>query len=76
MLFSIPKRSMSTMDDDGDLNQFRTRVSIENHEEGMFVEAYSSQGLRLSSGLGVIGPCVIFPKSILHWNVSSYKYLN
>lgn len=63
---------MATMDDDGDINPFRTRVTIVNEEEGMFVDAFSTQGLRLTSGLGVIGPCVIFPKSILHWNVSSF----
>ena len=61
------------MDDDGDTNPGTTTVQILNkvQDQGIFFEAYSPLGFLLSSGIRVMGPCAVFPKSILHWNVSS-----
>ena len=69
---ALPVRGVS-MDDDGDVNPGTTTVEILNKEqdEGIFFEAYSQIGFLLSSGIRVMGPCAVFPKSILHWNVST-----
>ncbi|XP_056380769.1 NADH dehydrogenase [ubiquinone] 1 alpha subcomplex assembly factor 3 isoform X2 [Hyla sarda] len=40
--------------------------------EIMFVESYSSLGF-IINGDRVVGPCAIIPRSILQWNVASYK---
>jgi len=60
------------VDDDGDLSQFKTTVTILNqeHDQGIFIDSYSNMGFRLSSGIRVFGPCAVFPRSLLHWNVS------
>ena len=49
----------------------KTTVTILNKEQdgGIFIDAYSNQGFRLNTGFRVIGPCAVFPRSILHWNV-------
>ena len=40
------------------------------------VKSYSSTGFVFTGGIQVFGPCVVFPKSILHWNVSKDSFLN
>jgi NADH dehydrogenase [ubiquinone] 1 alpha subcomplex assembly factor 3 len=48
------------------------KVTILNKEysSGLLVDAYSPLGFKLNTGMRVIGPCAIFPKTILRWNVS------
>ena len=74
---ALPTRGVS-MDDDGDINPGTTTVEILNKEQdqGIFFEAYSPVGFLLSSGIRVMGPCAVFPKSVLHWNVSSRNVCN
>jgi NADH dehydrogenase [ubiquinone] 1 alpha subcomplex assembly factor 3 len=62
-----------SMDDDGDLARYRTTVSVLNQEQdrGIFIDSYSCLGFLLSTGIRVIGPCAVFPRSVLHWNVRS-----
>lgn len=38
----------------------------------MFINSYSTEGFVIN-GDKVIGPCVLFPRVILQWNVGSYK---
>ena len=66
------------MDDDGDIDQYKTTVSILNHEvdKGIFIDSYSSMGFTLNTGIKIIGPCAIFPRSALHWNVGSLEDVN
>jgi NADH dehydrogenase [ubiquinone] 1 alpha subcomplex assembly factor 3 len=49
----------------------RPGVTILNKEEGtgIFVDAYSTLGFVLNNGLRILGPCAVFPRSVLHWNV-------
>lgn len=49
----------------------KTTVEILNHEQdgNIYIDSYSQIGFRLNSGLRVMGPCAIFPRSVLHWNV-------
>ena len=74
----MTKRFFSIMDDDGDLDQYKTTVSILNHEadRGIFIDSYSSMGFTLNTGIKIIGPCAIFPRSALHWNVQSIQDVN
>ena len=63
-------RSKSQLDEDGDAYGMRTTVSMLNDEmEGLAVNGFSTLGFLLNNGLRVIGPCAIFPRSILQWNV-------
>jgi NADH dehydrogenase [ubiquinone] 1 alpha subcomplex assembly factor 3 len=66
------------VDEDGDVNHMRTTVTIlnEEHDEGIFVDSYSNLGFRLSNGIRVVGPCAVFPRTILHWNVKDVKDIN
>lgn len=43
-------------------------------DENIYVEAYSTLGFKLSSGFRIIGPCILFPRSILHWGVSKVSF--
>ena len=45
-----------------------TMLSKED-DDFLYVEAYSQMGFRLSNGFRIVGPCVLFPRSILHWAV-------
>ena len=46
-----------------------TMLSKED-DDYLYVEAYSQMGFRLSNGFRIVGPCVLFPRSVLHWGVS------
>ncbi|KAM4021402.1 NADH dehydrogenase [ubiquinone] 1 alpha subcomplex assembly factor 3 isoform 1-T2 [Anomaloglossus baeobatrachus] len=48
-----------------------TRIERDSAEM-MFIESYSSLGF-IINGDRVVGPCAVLPKSILQWNVASYK---
>lgn len=66
------------VDDDGDLAQFKTTVTVLNQEQdrGIFIDSYSNMGFMLNTGMRVFGPCAIFPRSILHWNVRGVEDIN
>ena len=52
----------------------KTTVNILNKdEEVMFIDAYSPAGFRLNNGMRVIGPCAVFPRSILSWNIKNVE---
>ncbi|GFO21789.1 NADP dehydrogenase [ubiquinone] 1 alpha subcomplex assembly factor 3 [Plakobranchus ocellatus] len=36
-----------------------------------YIEAFSAYGFRLTSGFNILGPCALFPRAVLHWNVAS-----
>ncbi|BFZ08189.1 hypothetical protein BsWGS_11228 [Bradybaena similaris] len=46
---------------------------VREDESHNYVTAYSNFGFRFSTGLGVLGPCALFPRLVLHWNVWSAK---
>jgi len=63
-------REYSHVDEDGDVSGMKTTVSFMNDEmEGLGINAFSQVGFVLNNGLRVVGPCAIFPRSILQWNV-------
>ena len=50
-------------------------MSILNNEmDGLGINGFSQLGFLLNNGLRVIGPCAIFPRSILHWNVGLVQH--
>ncbi|XP_071440816.1 NADH dehydrogenase [ubiquinone] 1 alpha subcomplex assembly factor 3 [Hetaerina americana] len=53
----------------------RTTVNILNTESdaALMVDSYSQMGFRLNNGLAIIGPMVIFPKTVLSWNVGGVE---
>lgn len=53
-------------------------MTILNKEDDdfLYVEAYSQIGFRLSNGFRIIGPCVLFPRSVLHWGISGVDYIS
>ena len=48
--------------------QMLTRNDESNH---LYINSYSALGFELSSGSRIFGPIALFPKTVLHWNVSS-----
>lgn len=56
---------------------YKTTVSILNQteEENLFVNSYSPIGFSLNNGLRIIGPCALFPKTSLHWNVRGNDFV-
>ncbi|KAJ8921029.1 hypothetical protein NQ315_015825 [Exocentrus adspersus] len=49
----------------------KTSVHVLNKEAelGLMIDGYSQVGFRLNNDLTIIGPMVIFPRSVLSWNV-------
>lgn len=47
-------------------------VDIINNQQdaALMIDSYSPIGFLLNNGSRVVGPCAIFPRSILHWNVA------
>ncbi|RUS87967.1 hypothetical protein EGW08_004245, partial [Elysia chlorotica] len=35
-----------------------------------YVAAYNAYGFRLTSGFHILGPCALFPRTVLHWSVT------
>ena len=73
ILVSAGKHSdLSVLEDDPMHASGKTQVKILNKEQdtGVFIDAYSSIGFRMADGMRIMGPCAVFPRSVLHWNVS------
>lgn len=62
------------VDEDGDLHGMRSTVSVLNDQmDSLAVNGFSQLGFLLNNGVRVIGPCAMFPRSVLQWNVRSHK---
>ncbi|GAB1609671.1 NADH dehydrogenase [ubiquinone] 1 alpha subcomplex assembly factor 3-like [Argonauta hians] len=63
---------------DDELNYMPSSLNMLNKEEdsGIMVEAYSPHGFKLNNNIRIFGPCVLFPRSILHWNVGGPEDIN
>lgn len=65
----------SYLDEDGDMHGMRTTVSILNDEmDSLGINGFSQLGFLLNNGFRVIGPCVLFPRSVLQWNVGFIQH--
>lgn len=53
----------------------KTVVHVLNRDVAdlLLIDSYSSHGFRINSGLFIIGPCAIFPRTIFHWDVSDHN---
>ncbi|KAK6176755.1 hypothetical protein SNE40_014994 [Patella caerulea] len=62
---------------DGDVFQ-RSEVNMLSKEDSdvIYIETISSRGFKLNSGFRVIGPCIIFPRTVLHWNINTAQEIN
>ena len=55
----------------------KTVVRLINQDENLvMIDTFSTIGFRLNTGIQVLGPCALFPKSVLHWNVSIIESLS
>ena len=71
----LTARNYSPVDEDGDLQGMRSTVSLLNDEmDGLGINGFSQLGFILNNGLRVIGPCAVFPRSILQWNVRLLQF--
>jgi len=59
------------------LNQQLSKNEEDNEDtdaaEYLYVTRISTQGFRLANMYNIIGPCVLFPRTVLSWNVGSAK---
>ncbi|XP_050412419.1 NADH dehydrogenase [ubiquinone] 1 alpha subcomplex assembly factor 3 [Patella vulgata] len=62
---------------DGDVFQ-RSEVNMLSKEDSdvIYIETISSRGFKLNSGFRIIGPCIIFPRTVLHWNINTAQEIN
>ncbi|XP_069062302.1 NADH dehydrogenase [ubiquinone] 1 alpha subcomplex assembly factor 3 [Pleurodeles waltl] len=68
-----PCRGHRLSPSDDELYQKTTITMLEKESpDMMFINSYSTDGFVIN-GDKVIGPCVVFPRVILQWNVGSYK---
>ncbi|XP_066261656.1 NADH dehydrogenase [ubiquinone] 1 alpha subcomplex assembly factor 3 [Euwallacea similis] len=63
----------STYADEG-----RTTVHVMNKEDeyGLMIDGYSEVGFKLNNQITILGPMVIFPRSVLAWNISGIDDIN
>ncbi|XP_030898223.2 NADH dehydrogenase [ubiquinone] 1 alpha subcomplex assembly factor 3 [Melopsittacus undulatus] len=69
----VPHRAHRLIPSDDELYQ-RTRLTVLEPESPniMFIEGYSSRGFTINGDV-VVGPCAVLPRTILQWNVGSYR---
>lgn len=55
-----------------------TTLSMLDDDDGqmMYIDAINTYGFRFQSGVRTIGSIALFPKSVLHWNVTSPDEIN
>ncbi|XP_043266770.1 NADH dehydrogenase [ubiquinone] 1 alpha subcomplex assembly factor 3 [Venturia canescens] len=72
---SCVPRHLGSRSYDGD---GKTTVSILNTDlnYGLMIDGLSSSGFKLNNGVWVLGPVIIFPKSIISWNIGSSEDIN
>ncbi|CAL8103473.1 unnamed protein product [Orchesella dallaii] len=53
----------------------KTTVTILNDELGapLMIDSYNHHGFKLNNGMSVLGPMVIFPRTVLGWDVSGVE---
>ncbi|XP_055312011.1 NADH dehydrogenase [ubiquinone] 1 alpha subcomplex assembly factor 3-like [Sitodiplosis mosellana] len=56
----------------------KTKVKVLNNDPdmGLMVNSFSELGFRLNNKFSVVGPMVIFPRTVLSWNVNSVDDIN
>jgi len=67
----VTARNYCPVDEDGQVDgSLKSTISFLNDEmDGLGINGFSEVGFLLNNGLRVIGPCAVFPRSILQWNV-------
>ena len=67
----IPPQSQFSADVEG--KPYKTTVVVENLvEHYLYVDSYSTFGFKLNNGFRIMGPCALFPRTALAWNVSLF----
>ncbi|GLV37808.1 uncharacterized protein CBL_06490 [Carabus blaptoides fortunei] len=56
----------------------KTKVHIMNDDSelGLMINGYSQLGFRLNNDMTILGPMAIFPRTVLSWNVGSFRDIN
>ena len=66
-----------TLQRTGDTFQATAVTMLSQEETNIYILKYGLTGFKLQSGIRVIGPIAVFPRSMFHWNVrqpSQIKY--
>ena len=53
----------------------KTTVNVLNKdvEDLLMIDSFSTHGFRLNSGLFIIGPCAVLPRTIFYWDVPNHR---
>ncbi|XP_021362946.1 NADH dehydrogenase [ubiquinone] 1 alpha subcomplex assembly factor 3-like isoform X2 [Mizuhopecten yessoensis] len=54
----------------------KMRSMFDLDQDSIIVSSYSNLGFKVSPGIQVIGPVVLFPHTVLHWNVKSAQHID
>ncbi|XP_012270880.1 NADH dehydrogenase [ubiquinone] 1 alpha subcomplex assembly factor 3 isoform X2 [Orussus abietinus] len=56
----------------------KTTATVLNidYSYGLMIDGCSVLGFQLNNGINVIGPMIIFPKTVLNWNIASSEHMN
>ena len=58
-----------TLQRTGDTFQATAVTMLSQEETNIYILKYGLTGFKLQSGIRVIGPIAVFPRSMFHWNV-------
>lgn len=60
----------------GDYKQTDIKMLSQEEGEKIYILRYGVTGFKLQSGLRILGPMAVFPRSILHWNIQDCNDIN
>lgn len=65
-------------EEDPSLSSGQTTVNIiqEDQQDMLFFDSFFEHGFKFNNGMRVMGPCVVFPRSLLNWNVADANDIN
>ena len=55
----------------GEQRQMSVNILSKDIGDRIVFESYSNWGFKLSNSLRILGPCAVFPRSVLQWNVKN-----
>lgn len=72
----FPRQQVRHFDDEFAHQTSTLNLLSREEDTDLLIEAYSPLGFRFNNNIHVFGPCAVFPRSILHWNVTSSADIN
>lgn len=68
------RQQVRHLDDEFAYQKSTLNLLSKEEDAELLIEAYSPLGFRFNNNIHVFGPCAVFPRSLLHWNVRFFFF--